>query len=375
MSKVFNRQGNVVATDAKYTGEEPTWEDVDSMTVGEIETRATKALKFYNYYCSTKDLMDDYITYLASENIDSKTQKAVKRFASDYFSFFTYTKIARMVNRGMPKDVENPIYSALYDGTQQIISKARVDAQGAAEVKEDTKPKAPVIPPMKRLEEKVHKEVICHIDWAQDDWLDNPHNIGALNVIQYMSGGNIPAKGCQFIYNYLDKDISLLQDAVDESCDQAVEAWSFLTRSQLKKWLKAFTTMRADVAKYEKQHKKAVVRKKKAVPAIKQIKNLKYNTDSTVSPAKIPGAMTVVLFNEKTRKLQKYVALTRDGVSVKGTSIKDFDEDKSYQITIRAKDVDSVYKPSIVKDMEKSTSKKSKVNGRVNEHCKIIIAK
>jgi hypothetical protein len=85
--------------------------------------------------------------------------------------------------------------------------------------------------------------------------------------------------------------------------------------------------------------------------------------------------MTVVLFNEKTRKLQKYVALTRDGVSVKGTSIKDFDEDKSYQITIRAKDVDSVYKPSIVKDMEKSTSKKSKVNGRVNEHCKIIIAK
>ena len=33
MSKVFNRQGNVVATDAKYTGEESTWEDVDSMTV------------------------------------------------------------------------------------------------------------------------------------------------------------------------------------------------------------------------------------------------------------------------------------------------------------------------------------------------------
>ena len=42
----FNRQGEVKADDAKYTGTEPTWDDVSSLTDKEVTDRlSTRASK------------------------------------------------------------------------------------------------------------------------------------------------------------------------------------------------------------------------------------------------------------------------------------------------------------------------------------------
>ena len=47
----FNRQGEVKADDAKYTGTEPTWEDVGNMTEEQINFKVRGAFNFYAYYC------------------------------------------------------------------------------------------------------------------------------------------------------------------------------------------------------------------------------------------------------------------------------------------------------------------------------------
>jgi hypothetical protein len=145
--------------------------------------------------------------------------------------------------------------------------------------------------------------------------------------------------------------------------------------------------MKEQVEKYEIANKKAIVRVKKTKPAIKQVEKLNYLTDfddlKSIPPVRICGAMILYTYNVKTRKLAKYQSLTRDGLSVKGTSIKDFDESKSYTFTVREKIYDDVKAALNKKDKAKALdnikeSTKTKVttpNGRCNEHTLLLWSK
>ena len=340
---VFTRTGEVSAQDAKYTGDEPTWDNADSMTQEEIDKKFSSCLNFYAYYLSAKDLIPDLILYMTNEGYKKDDIKLIKKYG-EKVGVTTIGKIARMINRGMPYDD-----TYLKNNISTSVSKAR--SLNFVGVDEDPnlvkKPKAPSVSPMKRLEDKVDAEVISHIDYALDDWTEDTKNIGEA------------------------------KEAYEQTCDQMVEGYSFLTRRELNKWIKTLEKMKADVSKYEKANQKTIVRTKKVKPAGLQVRDLKYDKEnSKVAASKIPGSVHVVLFNQKTRKLQKYSALTRNGLSVKGTSIKDFDKEKSQQFTVRANQVESVLATKdLVKNWDKLKGNKQPVNGRVNEHCRIIITK
>jgi hypothetical protein len=369
----FTRTGEVKADDSKYTGTEPTWDTVDTLTEEEVQKKFSAALNFYAYYVSAKDLIPDLLLYMTNNSYTKDEIKVIKKYG-EKVGVTTIGKIARMINRGMP-------YSDTHlDNTiKSCICKAReIKAFDFEEKELVKKPKAPVISPMKRLENKVDEEVISHIDYALDDWTEDTKNIAMVPVTSLLAGANIPAKGCQFVHNFLDKYIAESKEAYEKTCDQMVEGYSFLTRSELRKWVKTLEKMKDEVSKYEKANKKAIVRTKKVKPAGAQVVNMKYNKDdSKVSAVKIPGSVETIIWNPKTRKLQVYKALTRNGFSVKGTTIKDFDTDTSYQFTVRATSIDTmVGKDS--KALEKIMSpkvKRTKVNGRVNEHCEIILCK
>jgi hypothetical protein len=370
---VFTRTGEVKADDAKYTGTEPTWDDVSLLSPEAVEKKFSSALGFYAYYTSAKDLIPDLIVYMSDNGYSKDDIKFIKKYG-EKVGVTTVAKIARMINRGMPYG--NPY---LKDNIQTCIAKARsldFDAvdEDAALVK---KPKAPAISPMKRLAQKVDAEVISHIDYALDSWTEDTKQIASVHISTLLAGANIPAKGCQFVHNFLDRHIGDAKEAYDKTCDQMVEGYSFLSRRELNKWIKTLEKMKAEVSKYEKANQKTIVRVKKVKPAGVQVRDMKYDREnSDVSAVKIPGSSHVVLFNQKTRKLQKYSALTRNGLSVRGTSIKDFDKDKSQQFTVRANQVESVLATKdLVKGWDKLKGNKQPVNGRVNEHCKIVIAK
>ena len=64
------------------------------------------------------------------------------------------------------------------------------------------------------------------------------------------------------------------------------------------------------------------------------------------------------------------------GTSVKITSIKDFD-DQSCQVTVRENLIESVVgkDPKAIEKLLSPKTKRTKVNGRVNEHCVIVYVK
>jgi len=133
--------------------------------------------------------------------------------------------------------------------------------------------------------------------------------------------------------------------------------------------------------------RKKVVRKKrtaKAKPASKIVANVKFqlreNDLKLVSqpPESLVGATEVFLYNTKYRTLQHFVA---DGpMNVKGTSLKDFNPDKSTRKTLRKPseffDLNrNATMPAIRKAYKAIKTKPAAVNGRLNEHTIILKVK
>ena len=90
----------------------------------------------------------------------------------------------------------------------------------------------------------------------------------------------------------------------------------------------------------------------------------------SVSPTGIVGADELYCFNVKTRKLQVYKALDGMTLTVKGTTIMNFDMDKSSQKTVRKPEtvsgISDKGKRVCANFMKALTAKPNVPNGRIN---------
>ena len=374
----FKKNGMVIAHDEKHTGPEPLWDDANKLDAIELQNRMLDALRFYEYYLDRGDMLNFAMEWMVNNDYGKEDIKLIRNLPKE-IALSTAGKLCRMLSMGMPEVHGSKDHA---DYVKREIAKAleasRIhSAHKKLESKIEEKPKTKPVPPMKRLENKVYENVIAVIDWALDDWIETK-TIEPINVSSLLGSSNIPAKGCQFVITWLDAYIDELKSAQTGEDEEAVEGYSFLTKRELNKWLKSFEKMKDDVEKYKKAHTKAVVRVKKVKPALQQVSKLNYDKEnSKVSAMKIPGSVVTIIFNAKNRKLQVYHAVGRSGLSVKGTSIKDFDETKSYQVTVRQNLIDSVIgkDPKAIEKVISPKTKRTTVNGRVNENCTIVYVK
>jgi len=83
------------------------------------------------------------------------------------------------------------------------------------------------------------------------------------------------------------------------------------------------------------------VKAKKEVPPAKIVASVKYKPDSpelglkSIPPVRMLGTIEVWCYNTKYKRLQKYVAVQGETISVRGTTLLNFDPTKSTQLGIR----------------------------------------
>tara|TARA_Y100000004_G_scaffold196835_1_gene268334 strand:- start:1177 stop:2304 length:1128 start_codon:yes stop_codon:yes gene_type:complete len=375
MAKKFNRDGSFFAGDAQHTGQEPTWEDYDKLTEEEKKKRLQDGLYFYSYYCDFDDLKKDFKTY-ALKYFKPEDVKFVLRWHKKAAkTLFTSAKLARMVNRGLPENEHN--LKHFKKNFLDTLEDCKIYSLWTKDDTEEDKPKAAVISPTKRLENKCNEKVLSHMEETIDNMLCG-HEYKEINATELVGANNIPAKGCELIMKALHTEVTFYEEIKSGQCDQLVEAYDWLGKREINKIIKTVNDWICDIEKYRQSIKKTVVRVKKVKPAGTQVKDLKFDKDnSTVAAHKIPGAVECIIFNSKYRKLQVYYAIGRSGLSVKGTTIKDFDDVKSYQVTVRQNLVEDILSkdPKQVDKFFGPKTKRAKVNGRVNEHCRIVYVK
>lgn len=354
----------------KYYGPEPVFVD------GGSKLELMKALSWYNRFYNSKDAKDFIIAYLDFSNReeDSKVFKKV----SDSEIFGTYGWLARLFMRGYKpttKDTESfekelvRLVNTIKPVVKVVVDKPRVNIQ---EIMRDKT-----------------REATGELEGVFDQFVsDGCKAIHGLRPLDTLAEFNLLPHHIPMIIAVWEKKKVEFDNVVKGSDKQVVEAYSHLTKIQIRHTLKFIESVISDLTGYITVKKARKPQVRKAVPVekiVSKMKVMKQYIDavkkiniSGLSAVKLHGASEAFLFDTKTRKLIYIVAdPIIKSFSVKGTTVYGIDTVKSEMKTLRKPEVLNEFvkmgKPSSRKYFGEITSVGTVPSGRVNEN--IIILK
>jgi hypothetical protein len=154
------------------------------------------------------------------------------------------------------------------------------------------------------------------------------------------------------------------------------EAYSKYSASERRTIHAFFDVLLTDAARWiDNQNAAKGPRKARKVVPAKKVKALKFKREDrelkliSIPPEKIVGAQELWTYNTKNKHLAHIVARGRSGLSVKGTTIQDFDMDISVEKVVRKpEEVLSKVLEKKKKVMEALKTKAAVPTGRINEH-------
>jgi hypothetical protein len=367
--------------DEKYTGGEPDWEASDiELSDADFDHKLRKSFYYYNYYYSQKDARKNVIEWLRLQT---------KRFTREQIRTFERTGdrsipmtacciIMAHIRANMPL---KPRHTEFLD---ECILKAIDNAEPEAiEVVAEEKVvvRAPTI--QDRLQEKT-SEIIGELEGHYDDATLNvkstfkPYDyLVANNVVQSQLGKY------EAVYSSRKQE---LEEALSKKDADLKEGYAHYKAADFKRMITWIDNLMAAIEQYrgvKKSLKKARV--KKAPSREKVVAKIKYAKTHTelkivsINPAEIVGATELWIYNTKYRKLGRYIAEAYKTLSVKGTTIINFDESKSVCKTLRKpeeqlREFAKAGKIQLRKFLDDIKATDSKLNGRMNSEIVLLKA-
>ena len=257
----------------------------------------------------------------------------------------------------------------------QILAEKKAEAKEAGNVIS--------LSPMQKLERKIARTIIADIDDLEDKWIEGEKAV--LDIYTSFQRHSLPSSATTAIAGIISGWLLDYGDAYHKRCEQAVEGYSHLTRTELKRRLSECEKMLADIERIKLSGKaKRTVRKAKPKAADKQVARMQYKKEDndykivSINPVLVIGAVRLLTFNTKNKRLTELVAVEGSGgFTVSGSTIKGFDIGLSRSQSLRKPDV---FLPIALKKTPKQldvewkalTTKAYDANGRINKDTIIL---
>jgi hypothetical protein len=330
-----------------------------------VELSPIDVIKTLSWYSQNKDSKDAY--KYASEYFKKKHKLDVSNVIKQFSPTFGW--ICRIVTNGGLLNVKDQIW---FDSE---IDKVKKTLKGFTTVVED-KPKGVVINIQDRIRAKAN-DAIVELEGQVDDMITSGFSA---NSQPYAVFHTLQIKDAQTKYiAEWAKGKRIEFDGVMNTDDKELkEAYSNFTKPQLKKMIAYFDQVILDCQKISGESTKSrKPRKRKAKSPDQLTAKMKFMPEfkelklTSVKVTDIIGAMSLWVYNTKTRKLGVYHAEDAGGLSVKGSSILNFVESKSVQKKLRKPEqmlpeVLNGGKVFLRNVMESIRAVDSKLTGRVN---------
>ncbi len=243
-------------------------------------------------------------------------------------------------------------------------------------LKEKEKGNVIVLSPQQRLQKKIGDTIIQDLLELEDDWIEGKET--SLNVYEQFKLYGLSGSATLPVQVMVEGWLLDYEDALHKRCEQAVEGYAHLNKSELTRRINECHSMINDLARI-KLATKALrkVKIKKVKSADKQVKNLKYKKEDdnfkivSINPVQIIGCVMLYTFNTKYKTLTQYVTQAGAGFEISGSTIKNFSKEDSRSIKLRKPDqmlpiILSKSQIQINKEWDKLTTKTFKPNGRIN---------
>lgn len=199
----------------------------------------------------------------------------------------------------------------------------------------------------------------------------------------YLKSREVPANIAKQLPSFFERNIAELNEALEGEDKQLVEGYSFLKKTKLKKLLKFYESIAEACQQAVVSNKvERKPRKVKEKPATIVAKNVKYMPEcvelglKSAPPPTLVNSSEVWVFNVKYKKLQVYRAPSGEKMTVKGTTLINYDVANSTSKTLRkpeeAKNFAGLTKKNFELAFKNIKTKESVVNGRINEDCIIM---
>jgi hypothetical protein len=379
--------------DTKYTGEEPFFAVQPDP---EFRNSAlARSFSWYTRYYGRKEGKELYIQYL--ELNDRKADAKIMAKAPDSEILTTLCWLARMTLRGLQLNdheeltLQNEISRLLLCVSKpETIFKSGLTPLVIEEVEEEKKESNR--PNVQEIMRDKAREAAGEIEGLFDDFIVAGVK-GYLpgKPVDVLSKYNILPQHIPIILSTWKERLIEISDTIEGKDPQLVEAYSNLTKVQLKNMLKCIDQVINDLNSYISVKKASKTpRKRKAVPVEKIVAKLKYLKEFkddaakldlvSMHPTKIHGASECYLYDTAKRKL---IYLCADEYSktftVKGTTILGFDSSKSQIKTLRKPGEQlaeflKLGKPAGRKFFEDIKAAGTSFNGRTNDNMIILKA-
>lgn len=330
------------------------------------------ALNYYNVQVDNKVKKKWSLEYV-KKNHPQKLPLIIE--LGDYY-FHTLGAVIRMKNIGVELEqrhldwIENKI-----DYLVRQQEKMKSETSPLDEATESEKNNVTNI--QKRIVEKSH-EFASELDHAVDEYIVK--DIPLPSIDNMLKANNVSRMAANHLPKYYAHIIEELKVLVTSKDAQLNEAWSHVPRAKVKKLLAWYLSIEETVKIYGVTIKVRKPRAKKVKPAGVVAKNVKYLVEDkelglkSESPVDMVNASEIWIFDTKYRKLARYVG---DGITVKGTTLVNFEPEKSTMKTVRKPE-------TMLKELLNTTRKKMEMTlrdikgatyiptGRINPNCIIL---
>jgi len=361
----------------------PKWVDVENMSASEFLRAFRNSMDWYRLESSGKELKPKVISWM-SQNGYSKEEIAEFKATRDSRCNTTMGSIAANLLKGMPdirKDFNEgrSTVAWLKAAIQRTINEGRNDVADAEELAE-AKAGTPTVNIQDRVREAAFK-MTDEIEDAIESFYTDPNAFDnkAFKVLNLLKGKDAKAAHARIIKDFYNRTLVELEEVSNTADEDLKEAYSFLSKAQLKKItafyqeiVSACGMLMAEAKVNKKPRAKKPTDKSKLVAKLKYAKTNEQLKLVSVNPVDIIGAQELWVYNTKSRKLGKYVAAEFSELSVKGTSIVNYNESLSVQKTLRKpleqlNEFKASGKVALRKFLDDIKAVDIKLNGRINE--------
>jgi ferritin-like protein len=338
-----------------------------------------KAMYYVHYEIAVNKLKTETIKYAKHHHPELTELDILENY---YYNVIG--KPCYIINQGgqVPAEWEDYITTELVKlnllGIEQKLAKA--NEKEAKETKVAT-----AVTIQDRLKEQAAKVSAIFDGWV-DDYITNPRTFKPDSYDPYteMQSADLKAQHVRHIVNFYESDINELKNVIKKSDEYLSEAYDTYTMAQVKKLLKLYekitdaANLIIESAKSQRAPRQRVVSSEKKVAKLKYMQTFPMLGLSSQNPVDIVGAQELWVYNTKTRKLGKYIALDAAGLDVKGTSVIGFASKDSVEKTLRKpelqlKEFKSAGKVVLRKFLSEINAVDIPLNGRINEN--IILLK
>ncbi len=363
----------------------PSWDGAEDWTGEKFTANFRLAMDHYRMESSVKDLKVKVVEWMHSQGYDKSDIKAIRKTKDKYFQG-TMVGVAACLVKGMPK-----VHAGFNNGKdtgmwlREEIDKVMREGSLDREEDEDAPKEEKPVVYVPSIQERVRDAAFAMTEEIEDAFASfqtDPENFDpkAFKILNLLKGKGAKAAHARIIRDFYARDLAeLLELASGNADEQLREGYKHRSRKQVKSLI-AFLQEIESACNMLMQEAK-VTRKPRKVKAInkdKVVSKLKYKkTDEplklvSINPADIIGCKELWVYNTKTRKLGRYVANEYQDLTVKGTSIVNFNETQSICKTIRKpeeklKEFKAAGKVALRKFLDDINATDTKMNGRLNE--------